>query len=371
MKVIHILNELKFSGAEIMYVDASDIFQKLGCELYVVNTSDKLGEFASHFQTANYKVFHWPYPKHYIQRWLYYFKVIKKLKKGKYDIVHIHSSALKWGMSFCAWMAGCKCIYTFHNVFRSHWYSYIYHWWLRWSAKNLFGCTFQTISDSVYNNELFYYHNKTYKVNNWYNHNRFYPAIGNEKSIIRKKLGIDQEALVIISVGGCSGIKRHSDIIKALAEIVKYNKNVLYLHLGEGASLSYEKNMASEMNISKYIMFCGNQVDVRQYLIASDIYLMTSKFEGISLTTIEAMACHIPAILYDVPGLRDFNKETHCSELISEDPYILAQTIINIYKNESIKNELIANAEKNVNSNYNMRINAVEIFKLYNNKCKK
>jgi hypothetical protein len=33
IKVIHILNELKFSGAEIMYVDATVVFQQLGYEL--------------------------------------------------------------------------------------------------------------------------------------------------------------------------------------------------------------------------------------------------------------------------------------------------------------------------------------------------
>ena len=93
---------------------------------------------------------------------------------------------------------------------------------------------------------------------------------------------------------------------------------------------------------------------------------MTSKFEGISLTTIEAMACHIPTILYDVPGLRDFNKDTQCSELIPEDYHILAQTIINLSNNSTKKNELIINADKNVNLNYNMRINAVEIYNLYN-----
>ena len=37
MKILHVLYELKFSGAEIMYVDAADEFRSLGCELYVIN----------------------------------------------------------------------------------------------------------------------------------------------------------------------------------------------------------------------------------------------------------------------------------------------------------------------------------------------
>ena len=35
MKVVHILNELKFSGAEIMYVDAAEKLKSLGCSLYL------------------------------------------------------------------------------------------------------------------------------------------------------------------------------------------------------------------------------------------------------------------------------------------------------------------------------------------------
>ncbi len=156
-------------------------------------------------------------------------------------------------MSFCAWKAGCKSVYTFHNVFRSHWYSYPWHWWLRWCAKHLFGCIFQTISDSVYENERNYYHNNTTKIYNWYGSTRFYPAQANEKQEVRESLNIPQNSLVIVSVGGCSPIKRHTDIIKALPEIIKVLPNTIYLHLGEGISLNEEKALAKELNVEKKI----------------------------------------------------------------------------------------------------------------------
>ena len=346
MKIIHYLNELKFSGAEIMYVDAAPVFKKLGCELSVVNTSNHLGDYAPYFEKAGYKVFYRPYPKGYLKRWKYYRDTIRFLKEEQYDVVHIHSSVLKWGLSYCAWKAGCKSVYTFHNVFRSHRFSYPWHWWLRWSAKHLFGCTFQTISDSVYENEKNYYHNDTVKIYNWYGCNRFYPALPNEKQEVREKLNIPQESLVIISVGGCSPIKRHTDIIKALPEIIKVYPDVIYLHLGEGVSLNEEETLAKELNVEENILFCGNQSNVRQYLIASDIYIMPSVFEGISLTTIEAMACLIPSVLYNVPGLCDFNKEKECSESIVEDFHVLAKTVIELYRNKERQEYLKRNAKE-------------------------
>lgn len=368
MKVLHILNELKFSGAEIMYVDAAPIFQRLGCDLSIVNTSKHLGVYTPFFEKAGYKVFFHPYPNGYLKRWKYYRDTIKLLKIEKYDVVHIHSSTLKWGMSFCAWKAGCKSVYTFHNVFRSHWYSYPWHWWLRWCAKHLFGCIFQTISDSVYENERNYYHNNTTKIYNWYGSTRFYPAQANEKQEVRESLNIPQNSLVIVSVGGCSPIKRHTDIIKALPEIIKVLPNTIYLHLGEGISLNEEKALAKELNVEKNIYFCGNQSNVRKYLIASDIYVMPSKYEGISITTIEAMACKIPTILYDVPGLRDFNKEKECTELIEENYQLLAKTIIKLSKDKNRQLFLTQNAKDFVDTYFYMEINAKKIFDLYKKK---
>lgn len=367
MKIIHILNELKFSGAEIMYVDAAPYFQKKGCQLSVLSTTDNLGEFSPIFKEAGYEVFHKPMPplKNYWNRIRYYNTIIKFLKKENFDIVHIHSSSARWGFALCAKLANIKSIYTFHNVFSCKMLTYPYHYMIRWSAKRLFQCSFQTISDSVYDNELKVYKNKTTKVYNWYGNNRFYPAKTDEKNVFRKELGIAEDALVLISIGGCSDIKRHTEIIKALPLIIEKKPEILYIHLGEGCTLVDEKDMASNLGILDKIMFCGNQSDVRKFLVASDIYLMTSLFEGISLTTIEAMACKIPAILYNVPGLKDFNKMGNNSLLIDEDYRKLASTILKLNESLQLQKELIENAESMVLREFYLPTNANKIIQLY------
>ena len=365
MKVIHFLHELKFSGAEIMYVDAASIFKSLGCELTVVNTHKSLGEYANTFIEAGYIIEHKYIPYTFWGKWKMRKELIKFLKEGKYDVVHIHRNDLRWILSYCAFKAGIKAIYTTHNVFHSHWYSYPLHFLYRWSAQNIFRCTFQAISDSVEKHERDYYHTSTHLIHNWYNNNRFFPATNGEKEKIRKELNIKSNSLVIISVGGCSPIKRHCHVIYALKEIIKTYPDAIYLHLGEGVSLEEEQQLAKDFYLDKNIRFCGNQKDVRKYLIASDIYVMTSVFEGISLTTIEAMACCIPTILYNVPGLRDFNKQKKCSIIISEDYHKLAGVIIDLYNNSKTQEQLIKNGKELVEYKYNMATNAKKIFDLY------
>jgi glycosyltransferase involved in cell wall biosynthesis len=367
MKILHILHSLKYSGAEIMYVDAAPLFQERGCSLSVVATANELGEFAPQFVAAGYEVYHKPYPslKHFVQRIRYIFHFITFLKQYDFDVVHIHSSKMMWVISLCAWIAGKKSIYTFHNVFPTRFITKPYHIFLRWSAKNLFQCTFQTISDSVYNNELTTFKNKTTKIDNWYSNDRYYPALENEKIEVRKELAIADDTFVIISIGGCSPIKRHDEIIKALELVIKEIPNILYLHLGQGTEEENEKKLTHDLKLENNILFLGNQKNVRKYLIASDLYIMPSKFEGIPITTIEAMGCEIPTLLYNVPGLKDFNKEAECAMLIEEDNKLLAQYLLDVYHRKIDLTPFISNAKHFVDLKYNVRKNNEKIYSLY------
>lgn len=350
-----------------MYVDAAPFFQKKGCELMVMATATELGEYASFFERAGYKVMQHPMPplKNYLQRIRYYSAIIKLLKQQQFDVVHIHSSAARWGFALCAWLANIRSVYTFHAVFPTRLLTYPYHYLIRWSAKKIFKCRFQTISDSVYDHELKLYHNKTTKVYNWYGHTRFFPAAEGEKVAVRKELGISEKTLVFISIGGCNDNKRHTDIIKALPLILEKIPNCLYLHLGKGCTEADEIQLAKYLGVKDKVRFYGNQEEVRKYLIAADIYLMTSKFEGISITTIEAMACKIPTILYNVPGLRDFNKNGNNSILIPEDYRLLAEAVINLQANKKEALKMADRAKKTVDELYNIQNNASEIYNLY------
>lgn len=366
MRVLHFLAELKFSGAEIMYVDAAPVFQQLGCELAVVNTLERLGEYAPFFEKAGYKVYHIPISQNYFGQWRERKKIMKLITDSKADVVHIHRSDLRWIVSYCAWRVGCRAVYTTHNVFRSRWFTKPLHILQRWTADHWFGCTFQTISDSVEANERNYYHARTALIYNWYSNRRFFPARDGEKSEIRKSLGLPQDALVIVSVGGCSHIKRHHEAIKSMAEILKKNPNSFYLHLGEGQTLDEEKQLAESLGISGNVKFYGNQTDVRKFLIASDVYVMPSRFEGIPITTIEAMGTGIPTVLYNVPGLRDFNEGgVERSLLTEENPEALASAILRLYCDKKLSSEISERAKDFVDNKFGMQANATKIYQLY------
>ncbi len=367
MKILHVFNELKFSGAEIMYTSAVSIFKGQGCELSVISTTSKLGEYASEFSKAGYEVYHRPYTFSRLQilpKIRYYRNFISFLKENKFDIVHIHAQRLMLIMAMCAWIANIKSVYTFHSSFVSK-ETYIYHWLRRKIAKKIFGANFQSISDSVYEHEKSFYNNDTLKIYNWYNSFTFKPAEENQKYKLREHLNINKDALVLITVGGCSKVKRHTEVIKAMPIILEKVPNTIYLHLGSGYMLDDEIRLSKELNVYDHIMFVGNTQDVANYLLSSDIYIMTSLYEGIPISTIEAMACGIPAVLYNVTGLNNFNRKKECSILIKEDYNELAKSISSLSKDKDKQKLLIDNAIDLVLSTYDVKKNALQILDMY------
>lgn len=126
-----------------------------------------------------------------------------------------------------------------------------------------------------------------------------------------------------------------------------------------------KSNCRRRWALSDVVRFMGNQQDVRPYLIAADIYVMPSRFEGISITTIEAMACGVPAVLYRVPGLWDFNKHGDCSVMIEENPEKLAEAILQLYQDPERQKRLVAQASDYITTAFDMQTNVKKIYDLY------
>lgn len=368
MKVLHLFNEINFSGAEIMYANAAPLFQKEGVEMLAFSTGSNLGDFSSIFKQKNIKVYHKPIDflpfsikgiKYYL--WLYNF-----LKQEKIDVLHIHKATLYF-VAFIAWLANVTCIKTQHNTFRNRKLTLPIAIFRRFVLRKFLNVKFQTIGESVYNNELNYYKNPSFRVNNWFDDKKFYPPMNeNEKKAIRNQLSISEGAYVLISSGSCIDTKNHKDIIRALP-LIKDTIDVIYVHLGTGVLEEDEMELARELGVANLIKYVGNKENVRDYLIASDIFLMPSKFEGLGNSALEAMACQLPSILYNVAGLKDLIKEDDNGFLIDSNYMLLADKILEYYRNPEKSYKKGLNAFKHVKEHYSMEQGVSKMISLYNN----
>jgi glycosyltransferase involved in cell wall biosynthesis len=368
MRVLHVFNEIKYSGAEIMYFNAAPLFNAQGIEMLALNSGAELGEFALEFESINIKVYFQPIPNGTLNPLfiLRYFRdIYKLLGNERIDVLHIHRSTFFLFFAFIGYIRGLTVVRTVHNVFKSRKFTWFKAYLDRLIARVVFDVKFQTIGDSVYNNELNYYNNPSIKINNWYNNQKFFPANSNdEKNKLRKHLDIPIDAFVIISTGSCTCVKNHHDIIKALA-LVRRLHNCHYLHLGKGETLDEEKALCEDLGLSKNVDFLGNQRNVRDYLVASDIYVMPSMFEGLSIAAIEAMACALPSVLYRSPGLVDLINDDDNGYLIDRDSKVMAESISSLIENPLEVNRMGMRAYSFVKQEFSIEKGVQKVIEIY------
>ncbi len=343
MRILYIFNSLNFSGAELMYVQASETLIARGYQLFALITSEDDGNYRRQFEAHGFSILKIPCGSSVADKIGFYAKLKELIEHYKIGIVHVQRNDLFF-VSACATRAcHAKCIYSVNNTFTSNWYSYVYHFMQRFVARRFLNCKFHCGSDTVYQHEARYYKNKGIVSYWWYDEKDYYPATAEERAAARKELSIDNNAFVITTAGSCGFQKHHEDIFEALSVIKDDIPNLLFLHLGTGALENSEKEMCDKLGLMPNVRFCGNQQDFRKYLIVSDLYVMSSRFEGLSNATIDALACRIPAVLYNVTGLRDYNISGDNTELIDENPILLANAIKRLYKDRSRRQKLAEN----------------------------
>lgn len=114
---------------------------------------------------------------------------------------------------------------------------------------------------------------------------------------VRKKLDLPTEKVIYVYSGGFIDRKNQREAITAFLRMKRRQEAVLLL-LGNGSNFETLKN---EFVGHKNILFRGKVSDVNEYLHGADVYLTTSKSEGLPNGVLEAMACGLPVLLSNIP----------------------------------------------------------------------
>jgi len=133
---------------------------------------------------------------------------------------------------------------------------------------------------------------------------------------------------VIISAGRHVEQKDFPTLLRAFAEVQK-EKEVKLIILGKGPRTAELKSLANELNISHAVEFPGFVENPYSYMSHSDLFVMSSAWEGLPTVLIEALACGTPIVSTDCPsGPAEILEEGKYGELVPVDnPNMLANSI--------------------------------------------
>lgn len=109
------------------------------------------------------------------------------------------------------------------------------------------------------------------------------------RSQIRNELGVKEDTVIITAVGDFSYQKNPQFILK-LMKVLREDNRYRFLMVGGG---EYKERFESEIRktgLDDIVIFTGAVTNVADYLSASDIYIMPSRFEGLPISALEAEA---------------------------------------------------------------------------------
>ncbi|MDE6425623.1 MAG: glycosyltransferase [Ruminococcus sp.] len=245
-------------------------------------------EYMAELKAANSRVF-------YIDRkgnpLKYLIKLMKLLKKEKYNIIHIHGNSSMMLIDVLpAVVAGIPVrIVHSHNTTCDHICLHkLLNPLFRVCYTHGFACG-QDAGRWLYGDRKFIELKNGIDVDNY----RFDEKVREQ---YRTKLGIGDKIL-LGHVGNFIEQKNHTFLIDLFADLLRSSSNYVLLLISDGALMKEIKNKVNRLGISDNVIFLGKTPKVNKYLQAIDIFLLPSLYEGLPVVLIEAQSTGVPCIV--------------------------------------------------------------------------
>jgi glycosyltransferase involved in cell wall biosynthesis len=175
--------------------------------------------------------------------------------------------------------------------------------------------------------------------------------ITGKREEIRRKLGIPQNAIVVLTVRRLVYKNGVDTLIDSANIAVKKNPRVVFLVVGKGPDSDGVKVRIQQLGIERNFKLAGfvSDEDLPFHYNAADLFALPSKSgEGLPLVALEAMACSLPVIATDVGGIREVLMDDYGKLVRPNKPELLAKAILEFadFDFSSCKEELRARMEE-------------------------
>lgn len=351
MRILHVITSLRIGGAEKLMVDLLPRLRDMGHKVALCVFDGVKTAFYQELENAGIKI--------YALREggsVYDLRNIFELKRimKSYDIVHTHNTAPQ----LFAAIAGVFCpnvalITTEHNTSnrrRGKWYLKPGDLWMYRQYKNII-----CISEQARENLVNYIGDSSNVITifNGIDLSRF--RLGN--SFVSREDG----KKVITMVAAFREQKDQKTLIKAF-DLLPENYQLQLV--GDGELRAETEVFSKQYSSADRIIFMGNRRDVPQVLTSSDVVVLSSHYEGLSLSSLEGMACGRPFIASDVDGLHEivngygilFPQEDFCS---------LKDIILRVCEDSDYSKKVASKCQERA-AQYDIRIMADKYNSIYN-----
>lgn len=171
------------------------------------------------------------------------------------------------------------------------------------------------------------------------------------------ELGIAQDSVLVGSVGNVRAAKDYAMLVKAAAIVVEQNAKVHFVIAGhQKAELMDALNkLILKLGLTSNVHFIGFCDDSAQFLAQMDIFALSSKSEGFSISTIEGMATGLPVLVTRCGGPEEIVSHGETGWMVEpQSETVFANALLMLLSDESLREKLGEAGKKAVAAKFDL-----------------
>lgn len=321
------------AGGEKNLLDIASHFRENGVDVEVISPGP--GQLVDELRKIGCKVTIISLPRKFSLSSI--FKLQRYLKESSAELIHCHGTLpALYGRIANHYANRIPLVYTIHGAHYLHYPSRIKKalytlgekLLARWTSKficvcqsDFEGCSRAGTIDSAKTMVLYY----GIRV---FTPAKFEDALAG----LRQEFNIMEDSKTILHVARFHYQKGQEFLIKAMPLVLKKEGDAKFILVGDGPSFNEMKDLASRLNLPEdRVVFTGSRNDVFEMLSVSDLFVLSSRWEGLPYTVLEAMLMEKPVVATKVDGIPEAVSDGETGILVQpEDPVGLAEAMLSL-----------------------------------------
>ena len=156
---------------------------------------------------------------------------------------------------------------------------------------------------------------------------------------LRPRTPVETRPTRLVSVGRLAEPKDFSTLVSAVGLLPRGSVELKIL--GDGPQRAAIEKQIGELGLRGIVALVGEVDDVPERLVAADLFVLSSRSEGMPMSILEAMAAGLPVVATDVGGIHEMISDGEAQVLVGPaDPKALADSIASLIDDAELRNRI-------------------------------
>lgn len=351
MKVVHIIDSLRVGGAQALLITYTKEAAFRGLNTNIISLQESYeSPIISELESLGASVIYLSKARLWsISRFL---RLFISIKRGGYNIIHSHLTYANILGLICGTLLNIPVVVSMHSTLsskRQYKPRDLLERILLRTAKMIIAVGENVGADyqKIYPHQVKVLPNAV---------NEPSELTKKERALLRQELNIKDDDILLVAIGRLREGKGFRDLLAAFGKIHLKHPNAKLIIAGDGNLRNELLEETRDRNLLDSVKWLGVRNDVPRILAASDVYISSSHWEGLSIALLEAMSAGLAPVVTNVGDAMEVIVPGSGILVTPKDPGNLADAIETLLNDPALIHQMGLAAKERVRSKYSAQI---------------